>query len=348
MFKVSLQRQDGYKWTIYRRFSDFSSFQEQVRGLLPEFTGKLPSKELLRPLANLFGVKAPEPSSTFLSERREGLDQYVKDLLKYAKTKTSFWNHPSVLNFFDLTSIVNISDEALNDLQCPVRISEWEIQLQTVSHTLEDAEKSMKRLDTASISIPNEVQLKQIRRQLNTAGNKIEKLQKSLDFYTTKRNSINEEVIHSWSNRFQTVAAKHFALSNNPSLIFPSSPSKTSSSRESVQIPLNKSNEGGNVSSIAHTPLRSPATISRPLSRRQSLTTMMVDPGAIVTEQQKMIHQQDAQLSELSSIIKRHQQLGVAINNELQEHNQLLEKIDSNMTSTQTKLNTANRRVKKI
>lgn len=356
---MALQRNDGYKWTVYRRFSDFVSFQGQLKNILPQFQGKLPAKEFIRPMVSLMGLKSPEPSASFLSERRAGLDLYVKDLYRLAKNKPSFWNHPTVLTFFDIAAIVSESESGMDDLKCPVHMVEWDGQLQAVSHTLSEVEHSLKKFETG---VPNDFYLKQISRQLKSTGGKIEKLQQSLDFFTTKQTSIQDDIVHSWSNRFQQVAAKHFQLSSHPGLSVKTSPRSVSGSGGATPAQL-ASKSGTNYvlststlrdgasPAIAHTPIRSPSMGSRlPLTRKQSSSSMRggTDSEQTFLEQQRIINQQDSQLSELSSIIKRHQELGMAINQELEEQNQLLDTLDTNLGSAQTKLGVANRRVKKL
>lgn len=76
-------------------------------------------------------------------------------------------------------------------------------------------------------------------------------------------------------------------------------------------------------------------------------TRPLDDHGLFVLQQEQM-HQQDSQLSELSSILLRQKQLGIAIGQEISEHIDMLDDLSENVDRVGGKLSSAKRQLNRL
>ncbi|CAO3674086.1 unnamed protein product [Umbelopsis ramanniana] len=81
---------------------------------------------------------------------------------------------------------------------------------------------------------------------------------------------------------------------------------------------------------------------------RETEQTRGVDNEGLLKLQQQMMDDQDSQVEQFSSILNRQRQVGYAIGQELENQNQLLEELDSDLDRTQVKLKFANKKLNKI
>lgn len=333
----------GTHWTVYRRYSDFGPFDAQIRRILPEVRIALPAKEFVRPLIGMFGGIArdlSQPSPGFLDERRDGLNKYVKSILMTAGgRRTSVWNHPMVLTFFDIprvlqsrtrrTSLENFIPRLLS---CPIPLSEWGAQQSTAEKLVEEAKQTRDRAERMAErghDVTN--QMKHLKRQEAALRTVLEKLQKSLDYFAKGRaggspNSAvgvaDDETVEGMSQSFQRLTAQAafvfpdlFAHGSSSglgeslddqssihSLITKIPPVKPPRSEPLAKTPTVRP------SSLAASRGTAPITPPRPAARA-------VDKGDGAF--QRSIIQQDERLSELSSIIGRQRSLAKAIGGEV-------------------------------
>jgi regulator of vacuolar morphogenesis len=81
---------------------------------------------------------------------------------------------------------------------------------------------------------------------------------------------------------------------------------------------------------------------------RETEQTRGVDNEGLLKLQEQMMDDQDSQVEQFSSILNRQRQVGYAIGQELENQNQLLEELDSDLDRTQVKLKFANKKLNKI
>lgn len=315
VYRISLTDSSGTGWHVYRRFSDFFPFDVQAKKILPKLQTTLPSREIIRPLAGLLGVKAKEPSPEFLDIRRKGLDLYVRDLLKTAGgSRTALWNHPAVLTFFDIPTVIQ-RDSPASDLSCPVPLSEWDAEFMKAKSRLKDALETKERAESAGVrGHDSSNYYKHMKRQINAAKKAQRKLETSLDFFA-RIDKVDDGMLEEMAGRFQNLAGQIEALSGavgeSGGHLIPSSstnPSLVTVSPKSGPIaktPIRSSSLNGGMKKNP-TPPMAPAPMEAQNTRDSQLS-----------EQARIVQKQDQQLSELSSIIAKHRSLGEAIGREL-------------------------------
>ena len=76
--------------------------------------------------------------------------------------------------------------------------------------------------------------------------------------------------------------------------------------------------------------------------------TRPLDNSQLLSLQNDLMNQQDDALLALSSVIQRQKQIGLAIGQELDHHNVLLENVDESLTRVQNNLKSGDKKLKKI
>lgn len=339
----------GTQWTVYRRYSDFGSFDTQIRKILPELRRALPAKEFVRPLIGLLGGMArdlSQPSPAFLDERRQGLDRYVKDILETAGgRRTSVWNHPMVLTFFDIPRVVQSRPRRVSSensiprlLACPIPLSEWEMQRKMAEKLLGEAKQTRDRAERIAErghDVTN--QMKHLKRQRTSIRISLEKLQKSLDYFAKGRagGSPNSAVGIADDATVEGMSMAFQQLSAQVALVFPDLFAGGSSSGLGELLDDQQSCSHSSITSIiptekpprseplAKTPTVRPSSFSLAASKGSAAKTPLTPPRPALGEQsdeatlQRSLAHQDERLSELSSIISRQKSLAEAIGAEV-------------------------------
>lgn len=354
MYKIVLADGTGNEWSVYRRYSDFPPFDGQVRRILPAFGQQtfLPPRETLRPLAGLFGVRTADPNPEFIEERRKGLDFYLKELLRVAGgNKTALWNHPSVLTFLDIPTLTlphpnPLSATGTEGAACPIALNDWQRELERTQNLLADA----------AITRSRPSGLNHFHRLLRHARKSTDRLEKSLDFYA-RIERIDDSLLERLSGALQSLAATWHQFEGE----YPGETSAASQTRRTSGAPASTTTttpSSGGTPPIARTPVRGHfSSLPEPTASGSGST-------GIERQQREVIQAQDAQLSELSSILQRHKQLGGAIDQEISkrmspqwptrslsdvaEQNQLISQLENGVEATQGKVKTAQRRVRKL
>ena len=98
------------------------------------------------------------------------------------------------------------------------------------------------------------------------------------------------------------------------------------------------------------------ATSSKPIARvfgvpqppRETEQTRPLDNQGLVQLQQTEMEQQDTQLAQLTAILQRQKQLGIAINNELAQHMELLDGLSDDMDRVGGKLTAAKKQLNRL
>jgi len=99
-----------------------------------------------------------------------------------------------------------------------------------------------------------------------------------------------------------------------------------------------------------------PAVSSKPISRvfgvpqqpKETGETRPLDDHGLLQLQQVKMEQQDTQVAQLATILQRQKQLGVAINNELVHHNELLDGLSDDMDKVGGKLAAAKKQLNRL
>jgi regulator of vacuolar morphogenesis len=99
-----------------------------------------------------------------------------------------------------------------------------------------------------------------------------------------------------------------------------------------------------------------PAVSSKPIARvfgvpqppKETEETRPLDDHGLLQLQQAKMDQQDAQVSQLTTILQRQRQLGTAINNELAQHVELLDGLHNDMERVGGKLTGAKKQINRL
>jgi len=99
-----------------------------------------------------------------------------------------------------------------------------------------------------------------------------------------------------------------------------------------------------------------PASSSKPIARvfgvpqppKETEATRPLDDHGLLLLQQTRMDQQDAQVAQLTTILQRQKQLGVAINNELEQHIELLDGLSNDMDKVGGKLTAAKKQLNRL
>ncbi|KAF8271382.1 hypothetical protein EI94DRAFT_1720488 [Lactarius quietus] len=102
--------------------------------------------------------------------------------------------------------------------------------------------------------------------------------------------------------------------------------------------------------------LFSGATLSKPIARvfgapqppKETEQTRPLDNQGLLQLQQVSMERQDTQLEQLTSILQRQKQLGIAINNELVQHMELLDGLSDDMDRVGGKLTAAKKQLNRL
>ncbi|PWN23896.1 Phox-like protein [Microstroma glucosiphilum] len=78
--------------------------------------------------------------------------------------------------------------------------------------------------------------------------------------------------------------------------------------------------------------------LGRPAPAQETDETRPLDDASLLASQQSQFDRQDAQLDSLAAILRRQKQMGMAINQELVEQNELLDTLDGEVQNTQSKM----------
>lgn len=78
--------------------------------------------------------------------------------------------------------------------------------------------------------------------------------------------------------------------------------------------------------------------LGRPQPAQETDETRPLDDASLRASQQSQFDRQDAQLDSLAAILRRQKQMGMAINQELVEQNELLDTLDGEVQNTQSKM----------
>lgn len=148
-----------------------------------------------------------------MDERRKSLDEYVKSILNVAGGhKTSLWNHPVVLTFFDIPTVVQPRDSPASDLNCPLPLGEWNFEMDRLKQLLSEALETRGRMTgVAARGHDHSNYRKHLKRQITSAQKSQSKMQLALDFFA-RVDKIDDNRLSEMSLEFQRLAGQVEAL----------------------------------------------------------------------------------------------------------------------------------------
>lgn len=110
--------------------------------------------------------------------------------------------------------------------------------------------------------------------------------------------------------------------------------------------PQSQSLSNTNTSTSTSTPFV--RTLGKPQQYQETDQTRHLDDGGLFQSQKDQFDQQDAQLDSLAQILRRQKQLGLTMNQELAEQNELLATLDAEVDVTQGKMKVAEGKMSRL
>ena len=89
-------------------------------------------------------------------------------------------------------------------------------------------------------------------------------------------------------------------------------------------------------------------TPSAPPPAQETPTTLQQSSSQLYASQQAQFDRQDAALEDLTAVLRRQRQMGMAINQELTEQTELLEGLDGEVRETQQKLGKNEKQIRRL
>jgi regulator of vacuolar morphogenesis len=76
--------------------------------------------------------------------------------------------------------------------------------------------------------------------------------------------------------------------------------------------------------------------------------TRELDNDGVLQLQKQMMHEQDMDVDDLAKVVRRMREMGIQINEELEEQSTMLDLVDHDVERVQSKVDIARKRIKKI
>lgn len=256
-------------------------------------------------------------SQQVIAERGESLQKFSQMVLNDPHLKLEH----EVLGFFNLSKSFILEDDMLNkqgdrgELNTHDNIdssSKWMIKFKLVNTSLQDLRNKLFGGNIQLVDIKNKLQI-------------IQSNLKSLKQYLENCDDISEYEKNS----------RHQSLINLE--------------REYDEISkLTKELKIKNTT-IASTSLNASPSTKRTLGKpKETSHTRQLNDQQLLQVQKDSMQSQDEDLAKLRDIIIRQKQMGIAINEELDIHNELLDELNNKVDSSERKLSTARNKINKI
>ncbi|RUS21166.1 hypothetical protein BC937DRAFT_93421 [Endogone sp. FLAS-F59071] len=354
-------------WSLWKRYSEFDHLNTQFTRLFPKNPPPFPL-----PQKSIFNHTMTNPAA--IEDRRRGLEVYLRGILNHRDDRwresnewkeflaiptgrpldtSSLYTSESWLDEFremqvsarEIRSLLNRRENhvARNEISashnCTVQAKKSLITLQSRITNLESGLQGLARGAGPNIGSPmSEGELRRRRDMLNELKDEKESLTRLANtgrqehnlFYQSPTAGPSSGDRNSLFNRSEVATA---ATANSGDYGFP-----VLSSAASV---LSSASRGSTVTShrVFGNAARAP---------QETKATRGLDNQGLLTLQWQLMQDQDSQIEQFSSVLARQKHLGMAIGEELETQNQLLEDLDNDVGRTQDKLRFAAKRLNKI
>ncbi|KAH9175370.1 syntaxin [Lactarius sanguifluus] len=327
VFRIEIQAHVR-SWHMWRRYSEFVDLQTE----LTKSIGTSPPSPL--PPKHAFAMLRSSKNEALLEERRAGLEAYLRAIVS---AKDSKW-----LDSFAFRDFLGVPagkqepngnwlDEHM-DLQARVR----------------DVRADVNRRDAFSdrgdVGAAHGTNV-QAKKKLAGVLSRIGALAEGLDVLALRGMSEGE-----LQRRTDMVArlqddceklAKMLTVARHTSRGLGSAAERTADSDRAALL-------GGAASSSSSSSKPISRVFGAPQPPKETKKTRPLDDQGLVQLQQTEMEQQDTQLAQLTAILQRQKQLGIAINNELAQHMELLDGLSDDMDRVGGKLTAAKKQLNRL
>ncbi|KAI9319658.1 Phox homologous domain-containing protein [Dichotomocladium elegans] len=313
------------KWSVWKRYSDFVKLHEH---LTTTFAGHPPPMEL--PAKRIFPPTFSDPNK--VDDRRRHLEEYLRAILS---NRDDRWRNTEAWKTF-----LEIPGADNSNRGHPTFTSEsWLDEYTDMTNQARDIRSLINRRAThiarneISASHNCTVQAKKVLLSLGGRISALETgLQQGLLVAEGERRRRQDMVDRLKEEKDALTKLVNLGrLEQHQSLMDP--PRNTSESSDK------------NIPTIRIGPGRAFGTFAAAQQSRETETTRGRDNEGLLQYQQEVMNEQDAQIEQFSDLLARQKQLGLAIGDELDAQNQLLDELDANVDRTALKLKFADKKL---
>jgi regulator of vacuolar morphogenesis len=324
-------------WRVWRRYSEFDDLHAELSKALGPPPAPLPPK-------HSFSVFRSKTEPALLEERRTTLETYLRSIISSKEDK---WReHYAFKDFLGL----HVSSHQTNNPSSHFTLSTWLDEYQELQSRLRDVRADINKRETLSdqgdiaASHKSNVSAKQ---KLSGVRARIAVLQKELTQLAMSGMSEGElqrrtDLVGRLQddcenlNRMTTVARQSSRLGEVMGGIQPMNPA-SASDREALMS--NKANQPFT---------RVTRVFGAPSQPQETEATRPLDNHGILGMQQLQMQQQDEQLSQLTTILRRQRYMGEAIGAEITTQNEMLDGLSNDVDQVGDKLKGASQQMRRL
>ncbi|KAJ9124699.1 hypothetical protein QFC24_003066 [Naganishia onofrii] len=352
-------------WLVHRRYNDFTALHAELKSA----TGKEPPGTL--PPKHSWSLSRNVEDPKIIDERQKGLEAYLKAILIHKdpcwRTAYGFLDFLAVPSNTHNTRTANTSATATklastlpsaagNESTLLHTSTSWMTEYTALQHVLRSVRASLLKRDAlaqlgdASGSRSAGVDAK---RSIKDLKNRLSVLEKGLPLVEglgQGERSRREGMVGSLKDETANVekmAEAGIRVTPQSNLGNSSSPGGSRAHTPAVNEASRAALLGSAIT--ANTPpTRVFGTATLQSGPQETAQTRPLDDSGLIQMQQSQMDQQDAQLSQLSAILQRQMRIGQEIGREVDEQNELLDNIDSEVDRVGGKLSRAKRQLNRL
>ncbi|GJE93124.1 syntaxin [Phanerochaete sordida] len=327
-------------WQMWRRYSEFADLHTE----LTKSTGAAPPAEL--PPKHSLSMFRSHNNPTILEERRQGLEQYLRAIVS---ARDDRWRESFAFRDF-LGVPVGKADAAAGGFS-QFTSSSWldeHTDLQArVRDVRADINKRDALADTGDVSGSHQTNV-QAKKKLAAALSRVGALEDGLEHLALAGMSEGE-----LQRRRDMVARLRDDCEKLAKMV---TVARSTTRGLGAPAERNPATDSDRDALLSHPARPSSAGFSRPVTRvfggggkpKETDQTRPLDNQGLVQLQSTQMDQQDAQLAQLSSILQRQKHLGLAINHEIREQNEMLDDLTNEVDHVGGKLTSAKKQMNRL
>ena len=341
VYKIEVQA-SVRSWLMWRRYSEFDDLNAE----LIKVTGEAPPHPL--PPKHKFALFKSKDNPETIKEREEGLELYLRAIIS---ARDDRWRESYEFKNFlgiPITRRDGVEGGAPLQFTSSTWLDEHNELRNMVSDIRADVNKRDTFLDRGDTSSAHETNV-HAKKKLVTVLNRLDNLLRGLTSLASGGMSAGE-----LQRRSEMTARMQDDCEKLSKMLVISRASTARTFASGVTGSRSPASEDDRAK-LFDAPLTSPGS-SRPFARvfgaqtppQETEQTRPLDDQGVFMLQQEQMSNQDAYAARLTAILTQQQQLGLAINQEISEHIELLQSLDNEVTETEGRLQKADKQLKRI
>lgn len=359
VFRIDIQAHVR-SWQMWRRYSEFADLHTE----LTKSVGAPPPSPL--PPKHAFAMLRSPKNEALLEERRAGLEIYLRAIVS---AKDSRWLDAFVFRDFlgiptdkeaalsgigDLAGVRGGGGKDLGGLQ--FTSSTWLDEHMDLQSRVRDIRADINKRDAFSergdvggahtTNVQAKKKLAGVLTRVGTLVSGLDPLVVQSGMSEGELQRRTDMVARLQDDCEKLAKMLTVASSRQPSSSSFAAARNTTASSDRVALFGGGSGGGGGQSAVSSKPIARVFGVPQP--PKETDETRPLDDHGVLQLQQAKMDQQDAQLSQLTTILQRQRQLGTAINSELAQHVELLDGLHNDMERVGGKLTGAKKQLNRL